>query len=58
MVESRVLSAIKNAAVGFSTLDYFQRLGKVQEAMHAAVRAQVENTTFVNTTEFHIKGIR
>lgn len=47
VVQSRALSAVKNAAVQFSTLQFFQNRKRVRDTLHEAVRVELETNLFV-----------
>ena len=58
VVQSRMLSAIKNAAVNFTTTQYFQSFQDVQEAFLESIKRAVEASVYVDVPTFYITGLR
>jgi hypothetical protein len=58
VVESRILSSIKNQAVNFTTLQYFQELEGVELAMLNSVKLDVEKSIYVDIPLLYITGLR
>lgn len=54
VVQSRALSAIKNAGVQFTTQQFFQNRSLVTDTLHAAIKADLETNLYVKVPFFYI----
>ena len=58
VVESRAISALKNAAVSFTTLQYFQNRSEVHDALLAAIQDDLEANLYVTVPFLFLAGLR
>ena len=58
VVQSRAISALKNAASQFTTEQFFTNRTQVSDALHAAIRNDLEKNLYVRVPYFYMGLLR